>query len=200
MSRDMIEILALAVIAIIVIARLYTYFGRKTGAEPPPANARTAPADLPQGAAAAAPTSIPPPPPGGQGGGVGDIIRADPSFDVGHFLMGARKAYEQILTAFASGDRDALRNLLVPHVFTSYDQAIKDREASGGKGPELVRLKTADLADAELDGTIARVGVRFEAELAEGAHGLRETKERWTFERDTTSRDPNWRLSGVAQA
>ena len=199
MSRDMIEILALAVIAIIVIARLYTYFGRKTGAEPPPANARTAPAELPQ-AAAAAPAAISPPPLSGQGGGVADIIRADPSFDVAHFLMGARKAYELILTAFASGDRDALRNLLVPHVFTSYDQAIKDREAGGGKGPELVRLKTADLADAELDGTIARVGVRFEAELAEGAHGLRETKERWTFERDTTSRDPNWRLSGVAQA
>jgi predicted lipid-binding transport protein (Tim44 family) len=131
---------------------------------------------------------------------VADIIHVDPSFDVGHFLMGARKAYEMIVAAFASGDRETLRNLLVPHVFSSYEQAIKDREANGGKGPELVRLKTADLADAELDGVIARVAVRFEAELAEGAHGIRDTKERWTFERDTTSRDPNWRLSGVAQA
>jgi predicted lipid-binding transport protein (Tim44 family) len=42
--------------------------------------------------------------------------------------------------------------------------------------------------------------VKFEAELAEGEHGLRDTKELWTFERDTTSRDPNWRLAGVAQA
>ncbi len=42
--------------------------------------------------------------------------------------------------------------------------------------------------------------VKFEAELAEGAHGLRDTKERWTFEREINSQDPNWRLAAVAQA
>jgi predicted lipid-binding transport protein (Tim44 family) len=129
-----------------------------------------------------------------------EILRADPSFEVGHFLAGARKAYEMIVGAFGAGDRNALRPLLTPKVFATYEQAIKDRETSGAKGPELVRLKSADLGDAELDGATARVAVKFEAELAEGAHGLRDTKERWTFERDTSSRDPNWRLAGVAQA
>jgi predicted lipid-binding transport protein (Tim44 family) len=137
---------------------------------------------------------------GAAGGGVAEIARADPSFDVGHFLTGARGAYELIVQAFANGDRNALRPLLTTRVFSSYDKAIGERETSGGKGPELVRLKSAELADAQLDGQIARVAVRFEAELAEGAHGLRDTKERWTFERDVSSHDPNWRLAAVAQA
>jgi predicted lipid-binding transport protein (Tim44 family) len=137
---------------------------------------------------------------GPAGGGVADIVRADPNFDVGHFLNGARSAYEMIVQAFAKGDRAALRPLLTTRVFSSYDKAIAEREAAGGPGPELVRLKSAELADAQLDGNIARVAVKFEAELAEGVHGLRDTKERWTFEREVNSQDPNWRLAAVAQA
>jgi predicted lipid-binding transport protein (Tim44 family) len=64
----------------------------------------------------------------------------------------------------------------------------------------LVRLKSADIVDSSVAGDIVRVAVRFEAELAEGAAGIRETRERWTFERDSRSRDPNWLLSAVAQA
>jgi predicted lipid-binding transport protein (Tim44 family) len=140
------------------------------------------------------------PPAGPASGGVADIARADPSFDVGHFLARARGAYELIVQAFALGDRNALRPLLTTRVFSAYDKAITEREATGGKGPELVRLKSAEISDAQLDGQISRVSVRFEAELAEGAHGLRDTKERWTFERDVTSADPNWRLAAVSQA
>jgi predicted lipid-binding transport protein (Tim44 family) len=105
-----------------------------------------------------------------------------------------------IVTAFAKGDREALKPLLNPRVFEAYAKAIDERDATGGKGPELVRLKSAEIDDARMEGDVARVAVRFEAELAEGAYGLRDTKERWTFERDVRSRDPNWRLSSVAQA
>lgn len=200
MSRETIEILVLAAIAVFVIARLYSVLGRRVGSERPETRPAPAPAEPSSQGAPAAPTPAPAPVTGPASGGVSDILRADPGFDPGHFLMGARKAYEMIVQAFASGDRDALRGLLTARVFESYDQAIKDREASGGAGPELVRLRAAELTDAELDGDIARVDVRFEAELAEGLHGLRDTKERWTFERDVSSRDPNWRLAGVAQA
>jgi predicted lipid-binding transport protein (Tim44 family) len=200
-SRELIEILGLAALALFVVMRLYSVLGRRTGSERPEApRPAAAPADVLTPGPPPAPAQASLGPPTGAGGGVADIIRADPGFEVAHFLAGARKAYEMIVQAFAAGDRDALRSLLTPSVFASYDAAIQSRVASGGKGPELVRLKTADLADAELDGVTARVAVRYEAELAEGAHGLRDTKERWTFERDTTSRDPNWRLAGVAQA
>ncbi len=199
MSREVLEVVVLAVIAVVALSTLYSVLGRRTGADRPSAPAPR-PAMAPAEPNAPAAPTAPAPAPITGGGGVADIARADPSFDVGQFLMGARGAYELIVQAFANGDRAALRPLLTTRVFSSYDKAITEREASGGKGPELVRLKSAEIADADLDGEVARVAVRFEAELAEGAHGLRDTKERWTFERDVTSQDPNWRLASVAQA
>jgi predicted lipid-binding transport protein (Tim44 family) len=128
------------------------------------------------------------------------IVRADPNFDGEHFLTGARGAYDLIVGAFAKGDKEALSGLLTPRVYDSYVAAIEAREAKGEPGPELVRLKSAEIADAVLQGGTARVTVRFEAELAEGAHGVRDAREKWTFERDVNSPDPNWRLGRVAAA
>jgi predicted lipid-binding transport protein (Tim44 family) len=200
LDQGLIEILVLAFIAGFVLFRLYTTLGRRTGAERP-AEPRPAPAqgELPQerpvqpalaGLAASGPASE----------GLMSIVRADPSFDSEHFVSGARGAYELIVNAFAKGDREALRGLLTPRVFESYAAAIKAREEKGDPGPELVRLKSAEIIDASLQGQVARVTVRFETELAEGAHGIRDAREKWTFERDIRSSDPNWRLARVAAA
>ena len=84
-----------------------------------------------------------------------------------------------------------------------YDQfiaAITEREAKGEAGADFVRLKAAELVDATLDGDMARVSVRFEAELTQGAHYTRDAQERWTFERNVRDTDPNWRLARVVQA
>jgi predicted lipid-binding transport protein (Tim44 family) len=197
-SNQVIEVLILAVVAAVVIGRLFSVLGQRRGSDRPTAP-RPAPVEVgPVPGPVASP--IPPAavPPGAPG--VAAVMQADPGFDPAIFLQGARAAYEMIVTAFAAGDRSALQPLLNPRVFEAYDRAITDREATGGKGPELVRLKSAEIVDARMEGDVARVAVRFEAELAEGAVGLRDTKERWTFERDVRSRDPNWRLSSVAQA
>jgi predicted lipid-binding transport protein (Tim44 family) len=198
-DRGLIEILLLAAIAFFVLFRLYTTLGRKTGAERPEPRPAPAQGHLPR--EQPGPATAPSPPPGGPASeGLGAIMRADPSFDIEHFVIGARGAYELIVGAFARGDRDALKELLTPRVFESYVAAIAAREQRGESGPELVRLKSAEIADADLSADIARVSVRFEAELAEGAHGVRDARERWTFERDVRSADPNWRLARVAGA
>ncbi len=195
----MVELFVLAAIAGFVLFRLYLTLGKRTGAErpaePTPAPAQgELPRERPPTPAAGSPADSP------AGDGIMAIVRADPSFDVGHFLAGARGAYELIVGAFAKGDREALRGLLTPRVFESYQAAIAKREESGGHGPELVRLKQVELVDAALEGGVARVAVKFEAELAEGAHGVRDAHERWTFEREVRSPDPNWRLARVAAA
>lgn len=201
MSRELIEVLILAAVAVVVIGRFFSVLGQRRGSDRPAAPQEPRPATVDAGA----PTHpYPAPMPTGSAPtasvGVASILAVDPAFDPAAFVGGARSAYELIVTAFAAGDRAALGPLLSPRVFESYSKAIDEREATGGKGPELVRLKTAEIADARVEDNIARIAVRFEAELAEGAYGLRETKERWTFERDVRSRDPNWRLAGVAQA
>lgn len=198
MDQSLIEILVLAFIAGFVLFRLYTTLGRRTGSERP---AQPAPA---QGELPREPLSpvqpLPSVPSGPAGEGLMAIVRADPSFDVEHFGQGARAAYEMIVHAFAKGDREALRGLLTPRVYESYAAAIAKREEGGGAGPELVRLRSAEIVDADLNGDTARVSVKFEAELAEGAHGVRDARERWTFERNVRSSDPNWLLSRVQAA
>jgi predicted lipid-binding transport protein (Tim44 family) len=198
LNDNLIEIAILAAIAGFVLFRLYATLGRRTGAEPPP---RPAPAqgELPDERAITDAARLGrSPAPSGQG--VAAIVRADPGFDPDHFLTGARGAYEIILTAYAKADREALRNLLTPRVYESYMKALDDQAAKNEQGPELVRLRSAELADADLNGSVARITVKFEAELAQGATGIRDTREKWTFERDIRSNDPNWRLARVAAA
>jgi predicted lipid-binding transport protein (Tim44 family) len=198
LNQSTLEILVLAFVAGFVLFRLYTTLGKRTGGERPPE---------PQPVQGELPREQPGAPPmaaglasGAAGEGVAAISRADPSFEPGYFVQGARAAYELIVNAFAKGDRDALRGLLTPRVYDSYVAAISSREEKGGVGPELVRLKSAEIVDAELRESTARVTVKFEAELAEGAHGVRDARERWTFERDVRSSDPNWLLSRVQAA
>lgn len=199
MDQGLIEILVLAFIAGFVLFRLYTTLGRRTGEERPDPRPAPVAGELPRESVGLAPTQAPAPS-GPAGDGLMAIVRADPSFDVEHFVVGARGAYELIVNAFAKGDKDALSELLTPRVFQSYSAAIDERAKSGGAGPELVRLRNAEIVSAELDGSNARVTVRFEAELAEGVHGVRDAHERWSFERDVRSPDPNWRLARVAAA
>lgn len=197
MDESLIQILVLAFIAAFVLFRLYATLGRRTGAErpvqPQPApglpSERATSAPL-AGASAATPTA----------NGLMAIVRVDPSFDSEKFVSGARGAYELIVGAFAKGDKATLQPLLTPRVYESYIAAIDAREAKGELGPELVRLRAAEIADAELQNDVARVTVKFQAELAEGAVGVRDAREKWTFERNVRSSDPNWRLARVAAA
>lgn len=194
LEQDTIQILVLAFIAGIVLFRLYTTLGKRTGEE----GHEPAPA---QGEMPRAPVQTPAAPLASAGvAGIAAVERADPNFEPGYFLQGARAAYDLIVGAFAKGDRDALRGLLTPRVYESYVAAIEAREAQGGVGPEIVRLKSAEIDDAGMSGDTAQVVVKFEAELAEGATGVRDARERWTFERNVRSSDPNWLLSRVQAA
>jgi len=198
-DQALIEYAVLAFVAGFVLFRLYTTLGRRVDSERPTPRPAPAQGEMPR--ENNGPQQMPAPMASGPAGeGLMAIVRADPQFDVEHFIVGARAAYELIISAFAKGDRDALSGLLTPRVYESYAAAISAREAKNEAGPELVRLKTGEIVDADLAGDIARITVRFEAELAEGAHGVRDARERWTFERDVRSPDPNWRLARVSAA
>lgn len=198
MDTGLLEILILAFVAGFVLFRLYTTLGKRTGAERP-VEPQPAQGELPREQTGPSPVTAPVAS-GVAGEGLMAIVRADPHFDVDHFVSGSRAAYELIVNSFAKGDREALRGLLTPRVYESYAAAIAKREETGGAGPELVRLRTAEIVEADLQGDTARVTVKFEAELAEGAHGVRDARERWTFERNVRSSDPNWLLSRVQAA
>src|SRR6185312_8335744 len=105
-----------ATVAAVLLFRLYTVLGRRTGHEPPPPGTRPVPA---------VPDLRPVPAPGDPTArGLMDIQLADRSFDKAHFLKGAHAAYELIQKAFANGDRIALRPLLSDDVLAAFEAEI----------------------------------------------------------------------------
>jgi predicted lipid-binding transport protein (Tim44 family) len=135
------------------------------------------------------------------------IVRVDANFDAKHFIAGARAAYEMIVGAFASGDRRALKNLLSRDVFEGFDVAIRDRELKGQTAESrFVSLDNAEITGAELRGQTAQVTVRFVSQLISVTRDrsgaviegnpdkVTDVTDVWTFARDISSRDPNWKL------
>ena len=173
-----IGLLVAATVAGIVCFRLFTVLGRRTGQEP---QGRTLPTAL-------TPAPQPPPQaePGPSQGGLLDIQLSDRNFDTPKFLSGAREAYIRIVTAFASGDRAALRTLLSPDVYSAFDAGISQRT---GPAPAFVKLHDARITGSALNGRTAEITVTFAAEFASGS-----VTDVWTFERSLDSADPNWTL------
>lgn len=139
--------------------------------------------------------------------GLDAIATADPSFSAAPFLDGSRTAYEAIVTAFASGERRTLQSLLARDVYDGFEAAIRDRE----KRRETLTTTFVSVADAKvgsaaLEARTARIGVRFRSQQISATHGadgqltsgspdrVVDMNDMWTFARDTTSRDPNWKL------
>jgi predicted lipid-binding transport protein (Tim44 family) len=135
------------------------------------------------------------------------IVREDSSFDAKHFLTGARAAYEMIVTAFAAGDRRQLKNLLGREVYEGFEAAISEREQRGETAEtRFVSIDSADLVGAELRGKTAQLTIRFVSKLISATRDragnvidgnpekVTEVTDVWTFARDVSSRDPNWKL------
>lgn len=145
--------------------------------------------------------------------GLVEIFRADTSFDPGHFLQGAKAAYEIIVTAFAEGNRKTLKNLLNSEVYEGFNSAIAERERRGEQiDQSFVGIKSADIVEAELKGGMAHLTVKFVSELISATRDragvvingdpkrIREVTDIWTFARDAVSRDPNWKLIATQAA
>ncbi len=139
--------------------------------------------------------------------GLDAIVGADPSFDGKHFIAGARAAYEMIVTAFAEGDRRQLRNLLSREVFDGFDAAITEREGRGETAEtRFVSIDGSTITAAELRARTAQITIRFVSKLVsatrdrsgnviEGnAEKVTDVTDVWTFARDVSSRDPNWKV------
>lgn len=206
----MIDLLILGAIALFVLGRLYMALGSDNG--PPEGRSRTPPErqtrptnpPTPVGTDRNVPRERAPVRPveglrftGPAAAGLEEIHQADPGFVPAEFVAGARGAYEMIVNAFAAGDLATLKPLLDDEVYEAWSAAIAARAEGDTTAPTLLRLKSAEIEEAELEAGFARVDVLFEAELGDGDR-VRQAKEIWTFEREVRSPDPNWKLSAVS--
>ena len=140
------------------------------------------------------------------------VVEADPTFTPKSFLDGAKQAYEMIVTAYAAGDRQTLKNLLEKDVFEGFQRAIAEREAAGQSVDfTFVGLPKVEISEAEYDRKNVLITVRFHAEvvsatrdkdgnLVEGnADQVQTIADEWTFARNPKSRDPTWTVVTTSQ-
>lgn len=230
--RDVtVEVVILAMIAAFLGLRLYSVLGRRAEHEEEPLQARfegkrDATGQVAPRAPAAQPASDRPAPqlvqprlqalPGVlpvAERGLRDIAAADRRFDVLMFLQGARGAYRMTLEAFWKADKEHLAQLCDRDVYDGFVSVIEARIAAGETlDNRLVRIEDATIVDAALQGSTARIAVRFIADVAavtrnaEGAvvagslDDAVEARDLWTFSRDVNSNSPDWLLDETDEA
>jgi predicted lipid-binding transport protein (Tim44 family) len=211
------DIVLFAMVAAFLVLRLRSVLGRRTGNERPPHEAMLrraeAPTDkvLPLGSRAPSAPLITATPAEAVSAGLERIRGADPGFDPGQFLTGARAAFEMIIASFAGGDKARLRPLLSDDVYKPFAGAIDERaEAGETLETRILQVKGVDIVEAGLSGRIARVTVKFvsdqinvlrahDGSIVDGDpdHAIEKT-DFWSFARDTRSSDPNWSLVTTA--
>jgi predicted lipid-binding transport protein (Tim44 family) len=210
-------LIILAMVFVFVALRLWSVLGRRTGHEQPmpKADAMIAPRStsltVPQTEqaqiaqeSATAPSAA---------AGLRTIAQAEPQFDAIRFLEGARQAYGMILEAFWRGDKAALGEMVDPEVLQAFNDAIDVRDEAGERlDNRLVSVEQARIEDANVEGNVAHIRIRFEADVAavtrdrDGnvvAGSLSDavpTHDVWTFSRVLKSPNPNWVLTETDEA
>lgn len=214
----MFYVILFAMVAGFLALRLYSVLGKRTGHEqalPKPAEERVIAAPLPRTIDAVPEVretgnrTIE----AGAETGLRAVVSADSSFDVTQFIEGAKSAYKMILEAYWKGDEDTLSWLVEEDVRAGFTQAINDRKAAGHVlENRLIAIERAVIAEASVEGRVARIAVRFDADIAAVTRDQDgnlvagsmtdavETHDVWTFARNLRSDDPNWKLVETDEA
>jgi predicted lipid-binding transport protein (Tim44 family) len=207
-----IDILIFAVIAVLLVLRLRSVLGQRTGYEQPQDNqvkesfADKGNAPIPFQKAADKSAKI-------SGSGLEALRRADRQFNEKEFVQGATAAFEMILTAFADGDQAQLKRLLSYDLLHSFMQTIHDRTAAKESLEITVNdIREVSILNVELVDSVASITVHFhttQTRIARDEQGEvmedsdtepQEFIDIWTFERDLTLSDPNWKLAETESA
>ena len=207
-----IDILIFAVIAVLLVLRLRSVLGQRTGYEQPQdnqvnesfADKGSAPILFPKAADKSAKIS---------GSGLEALRSADRQFNEKEFVQGATAAFEMILTAFADGDQAQLKRLLSYDLLQSFMQTIHDRTAAKETLEITVNdIREVSILNVELVDSVASITVHFhttQTRIARDEQGdvmedsdtePQEFIDIWTFERDLTLSDPSWKLAETESA
>ena len=213
-NTQLLVIVAVAMVAGVILFRLYTILGRRTGNE----RERLSRFDRTANETADSVVALPDRnrlrgdtagarPLDDVEQALVDIKLADRTFETDHFVSGAKKAHELIVTAYARGDRETLRPLLSDEVYDTFEHAIRDREGRNETIKfTLVGYKDVKISHASLKGRMAEITVSFAVQFISSTSNaggtviegdpaaVRDVTDIWTFSRDLRGSDPNWTL------
>ena len=211
MHIDM-DILAYAIIAALLLGRLWSVFGTRNDNETQRPNPFTPP---PQAQPVTPPVSAPPEttarflplglPPNSLAGGLAQIKAIDPSFDEKAFLQERRDVFTTIVSAYAAGNLASIAEFLSPAVHTQFENATAARAQAGQKAEtRIARIKETEVTAARAEDKQEFITVKFVSDqqniirdasgtIIGGEEGrYEEATDIWTFARDTQSPNAAW--------
>ncbi len=191
------DILILAVVAALVLLRLRSVLGRRTG------NEKTDPSRF----AYEQP----------QKNKDEDVIKIQPTinhkskengwFDKDDFLKGASNAYELIVTNFETGNKQALKPFLSDSVMKSFEEVIEQRKVNEEKVEfNFIGIESSEIVNKDLKSNPMEITVRFISEMitciknskdeviSGSLNQVQKITDIWTFAKNKNSNNPNWLL------
>ena len=209
-----IDIIIFAVIAVLLVIRLRSVLGQRSGYEQPQGEQPTNRFDgkendsevipLHPEATDASPVSL---------HGLDALGQIDRNFNEKDFIGGAKSAFDMILTAYAEGDLPQLKRLLGYDLLQSFTSSIQSRVAAKESlSITLDELREASILNISVIDQMASITMHFHSVQTRVAKdkngepidpddiGAREFTDIWTFERDLTLSDPNWKLTETESA
>ena len=187
-SFEYIDIILLAMIAGFIFLRLRGILGKKTGFEE----------DINSSFAHEAPQAKPKP-----------NLNAT-TFDENakkEFVMGAKIAYETIITNFSKGKLKDVRSLLDKNVYQQFEEAIKDRDAKNfSSETTFIGINSAEVKNHQQNKNMLEVTIEFVSEIIScvkdkdnkivsgDPEKIKKVLDTWKFSKDSRSLNPNWLL------
>lgn len=195
-----IDIIVYAVVAAVLLGRLWSAFGKRNDEDPQRPNPFVTPAPgardeedtevLPgrvrpgnrqkdgenrDGDLARRPFAPVLVAPASLAGGLEQVKQIDRSFDEKQFLQTARTIFSSVVESFAKGDLSSIASLLGPEVRPHFEQAVAARKSAGQTlQSRIARIKDAEVAVAKIENNRALITVNFVSEqenILRGADG-----------------------------
>ena len=196
-----IDILILAIIAGIVLLRLRSVLGRRTGHEKTDKTSYNY--ETPQTSQEEKVIPIEPK--------TSSSKREDGWFDNDDFLRGAANAYETIVTNFENGNKDALKSLLSDDVLNSFSSVIDERNSKNETVEfNFIGIEKSEIVHKDLKKNPMEVTVRFISEMitciknskdeviSGSLNQVQKITDVWTFEKLKDKKSSNWLLTATS--
>ncbi len=194
------DILILAIIAGIVLLRLRSVLGRRTGHEKTDKSSFNY--ETPQQTQTEKVIEIKPE--------TDAPSREDGWFDKDDFLKGASNAYETIVTNFENGNKEALKPLLSSDVMDSFSSVIDERNSKSESVEfNFIGIEKSEIVHKDLKKNPMEVSVRFISEMitciknnkdeviSGSLNQVQKITDVWTFEKNQKSKGSNWLLAAT---
>ena len=192
-----IDILILAIIAGIVLLRLRSVLGKRTGHEKTDKTSYNY--EAPRQSQTEKVIPIEPE--------KSSSSTTDSWFDNDDFLRGASNAYETIVTNFENGNKDALKSLLSEDVMNSFSSVIDERNSRNETVEfNFIGIEKSEIVHKDLKKNPMEVSVRFISEMitciknskdeviSGSLNQVQKITDIWTFEKYSNRKGSNWLL------